>query len=310
MWFKNIKLFQLADIFKIDDAMLEANLTTLAFRPCTQAMPQSIGWVSVIDKDNAPLIHAAMGRKMICLRIDEKILPTTVVRDQANERIKEIEAQEDRQLSKREKASVKDQIYFTLLQQAFCRSTKIYAYFDLKKNWLIVNCTNAKKLEIFTAHLKKVLTNIELISPETKNIPKLLTGWLLSKHYPDSFTIEKNAVLEDFNDIKRVIRVKNQDLFNDSIQNLIKEGCVPKQITLTWFDRITFNLQHDLALTSLKYDDAVIAASDDDSVENEAEQFDADFLIMTETLQTLLSELLQYLQNEKEGTVHSAELTQ
>lgn len=298
MWFKNIKLFQLAEKLSLEDSVLEEKLQTFAFRPCTAAMPQSVGWVPVTDAENATLVYAAMGYKMICLKIEEKILPATVVREQAEERIKEVEALDSRKLSKREKASIKDQIFFTLIQQAFCRSTKIYAYFDTHKNWLIVNCTNAKKLELFTTHFKKALEGIELVTPETKNIPKLMTQWLLSNQYPDSFLIEKNAVLEDFNDTKRVIRVKNQDLFNDSIQNLIKDGCVPKQINLTWFDRVTFNLNHDMTLTALKYEDVVIESADDGMVETDAEKFDADFLIMTQVLQAMVQEILEQVSTE------------
>lgn len=292
MWFKNLKLFQLTEKLTIDDAAIEEKLQPFAFHPCTAAMPQSVGWVPVSNAENASLLYGAMGYKMLCMKIEEKVLPASVVQDQAQERIKELEGMEDRKLSKREKASIKDQIYFTLIQQAFCRSTKIYAYFDTHKNWLIVNCSNAKKLELFVTHFKKAFEGVEIVAPETKNIPKLMTQWLLTNQYPDSFLVEKNAVLEDFNDTKRVIRVKNQDLFNESIQDLIKDGCVPKQISLTWFDRVTFNLNHDMTLTALKYDDAVIESADDGMVETDAERFDADFLIMTQTLQALLQEVL------------------
>ena len=230
---------------------------------------------------------------MICMKIEEKVLPATVVREYTDDRVKEVEALDDRKLSKREKASIKDQMYFTLIQQAFCRSSKIYAYFDVTQNWLIVNCANSKKLELFVTHLKKALPAIELITPETCNIPKLMTRWLLTEEYPDSFMVEKNAVLEDFNDVKRVIRVKNQDLFNESIQDFLKDGCVPKQINLTWFDRITFNLNHDMTLTGLKYDDAVVEAGDDGETETAADRFDADFLIMTGALQQMLKEVLE-----------------
>jgi len=293
MWFKNIKLFQLPVEFKIDDADLEEKLNQFEFKPCGSATPQSIGWTPVIDQEGAPLVHGAMGFKMICMKIEEKVLPATVVREYTDDRVKEVEALDDRKLSKREKASIKDQMYFTLIQQAFCRSSKIYAYFDVTQNWLIVNCANSKKLELFVTHLKKALPAIELITPETCNIPKLMTRWLLTEEYPDSFMVEKNAVLEDFNDVKRVIRVKNQDLFNESIQDFLKDGCVPKQINLTWFDRITFNLNHDMTLTGLKYDDAVVEAGDDGETETAADRFDADFLIMTGALQQMLKEVLE-----------------
>ncbi len=301
MWFKNIKVFQLNQEFKLEeDTVLEEKLQQLQFKPCGSATPQSVGFAPVIDKDNAPLLHSAMGFKMICLKIEEKVLPAAVVKEHTDDRVKELEAMEDRNLSKREKASIKDQMYFTLIQQAFCRSVKIYAYFDTFKNQLIVNCTNEKKLEIFTTNLKKLLPNLEMYSPETRNIPKLMTKWLISQQYPDSFMVEKCAVLEDLNDVKRVIRVKNQDLFDDALQNLIKDGCLPKQIQLTWFDRITFNLNYDMTLTSLKYDDTVIEEGNDGGeIDSKEARFDADFLIMTQALQQLISEVLEQVKPDE-----------
>lgn len=299
MWFKNIKVFHLSEKFLLDDKTIEEKLQIFAFRSCTASMPQSIGWASASDSDDSHFVYSVMGYKMICLKIEEKILPASVVRDHAQTRIKELEAMDERKLSKREMASIKDQTYFSLIQQAFCRSTKIFAYFDVQQNWLVVNCTNAKKLELFTTHFKKAFEGLELITAEIKNIPKLMTQWLLTEKYPDSFFIECNAVLEDINNVKRVIRLKNQDLFNASIQNLIKDGCLPKQINLTWFDRITFNLNHDMTLTSLKYADIVIESADDGIVETDAERFDADFLIMTQVLQSLLQELLPQVLESK-----------
>jgi len=295
MWFKNLKLFQLLSEFKESPEELEEKLLESAFKPCSAGQPMSTGFISPINTDGAPLVHGAMGRLLICYNIEEKLLPATVVRQHTDERVKELESLEDRNLSKREKASIKDQIYFTLVQQAFTRSTKIYAYFDVKNKWLLVNTTNNTKLELFIASLKKALPNIELSVPETKNIPNLMSRWLLSGQYPDMFEVESTAKLEDFNDTKRVISCKNQDLFNDNITNLIKDGCMPKQISLTWQQRVTFNLNHDFTLSSLKYDDALITEAKDNAGESEAERFDADYFIMSETLEKLMLDLLEVI---------------
>lgn len=295
MWFKNIKVFNLPKDFNYTPENLAEQLQQFNFTPCTSAMPMSLGWVSPIELDEAPLVHAALGKSLICLQIEEKVLPASVIAQHAQDKIKEIQNLEDRKLSKREKASIKDQVYFSLIQQAFCRTSRIYAYFDLQKNWLIVNSTNAKKLELFVAHLKKTLDSIELKIPETKKIPRLMMHWLLSGGYPDIFTIEDNAVLEDYNNSSHVIRCRNQDLFAKEIQSIIKDGCVPIQISLNWQDRITFNLNQDFTLTSLKYADVVIETAKEGEAETEAERFDADYCIMTETLHHFITDLMDQI---------------
>lgn len=119
--------------------------------------------------------------------------------------------------------------------------------------------------------------------------------WLLSGQYPDIFTIEDNAVLEDYNNSSHVIRCRNQDLFAKEIISIIKDGCVPIQIALNWQERITFNLNQDFTLTSLKYADSVIETAKEGAAETEAERFDADFCIMTETLQHFITDLMEQI---------------
>lgn len=133
MWFKNIKVFNLPKKLDFTAESLAEQLEEFNFTPCTSAAPMSLGWVSPMELDEVSMVHAALGKLLICLQIEEKVLPATVVTQHAEKKIKELQNLEDRKISKREKASIKDQVYFSLVQQAFCRSSRIYAYFDLKK---------------------------------------------------------------------------------------------------------------------------------------------------------------------------------
>lgn len=45
-------------------------------------MPYGAGWISLVDEEDAPLIQSMNGYIMICLQIEEKILPPIVVRQE------------------------------------------------------------------------------------------------------------------------------------------------------------------------------------------------------------------------------------
>jgi recombination associated protein RdgC len=291
MWFKQIQLFQLTESIGNQPKELEKNLELLAFRPCLPSMSSSMGWVPPIDEENAPLVQAINGYMMICLQIEEKILPATVIRQELAEKIKKIEAHEDRKVRAKEKLSLKDEIILTLLPRAFSKLTRLYGYIDTKQHCLILGTANAKKAEQFISMFKKSVSE-HISSFEIKKLAPIITLWLKNQNYPNSFGIEKACVLQDPNQQNRVIRCQHQDLFANSIQSLIKDGCEVKQLGLSWQDHIHFVLSaDDFSLRSIKYQEEILSQSRDLEAETRQQEFNANFFIMTETLAKLLVEL-------------------
>jgi recombination associated protein RdgC len=117
MWFKQLQLFQLPEKkFSLDE--ITEKLEQLAFIPCLPSLPYSTGWVSPVDEENAPMIRNVNGYMMVCIQIEEKILPGVVVRQELKEKIKQMETSQDRKIRSKEKLSLKDEITYTLLPRA------------------------------------------------------------------------------------------------------------------------------------------------------------------------------------------------
>ena len=300
MWFKQAQLFQLTDAFRYTPITLVEKLDELAFEDCLPFMPYGAGWVSPVDEEGAPLVQAMNGYMMICLQIEEKILPPIVIRQELVKKIKHIEASENRKVSPKEKYTLKDEITATLLPRAFSKLTKVYAYIDTKNHWLILGTANAKKTEQFMSTFKKTFgDNID--SFQIKKLSAIMTSWLKHQNYSSSFSIEKSCVLQDANHESRVIRCKEQDLFASSIQSLIKDGCEIKQLALNWQDRIDFVLLDDLSMQSIRFQDEIIEQVKEMEAGTKQQQFNADFLIMTETLEGLFKDLMKILDNPSES---------
>lgn len=292
MWFKQIQLYALNDLSGITVETLTEKLNLLQFEPCTRSMASTMGWVPLLDEENAPLAEMVNGNLMVCLQIEEKILPGSVVRQELNEKIKQIQIAEHRKVSQKEKLTLKDEVTHTLLTRAFSKLTKIYAYIDTKNQWLVLGTTSPKKTEQFMSMFKKsVAENIYPIA--IKKLSPIMTNWLKDKDYPSSFSIEKSCVLQDQSQQKRIIRCQQQDLFAASIQELIKDGCEVKQFALIWQDRLNFTLTNDFLLQSIKFHDEITAQAREMGAETEQHKFHVDFLIMGETLSGFLKDLLQ-----------------
>lgn len=296
MWFKQAQIFQLTDSLRssIDDIILK--LKPLVFKPCFPSMPSSIGWVSPIDEDDAPLARMINGCIMLCLQIEEKILPASVIRQELYEKIKAIEAIEGRKIGQKEKMAMKDEIVLTLLPRAFSKLTRVFAYIDTRNQWLVLGTTNKSKTDQFLTLFKKSITD-KIYLFKFKKLSSTFTHWLKHHSYPTSFSIDQSCTFQDPNQQNRVIRCQNQDLFANSIQAIIKEGCEVKQLALTWNDQIDFILIDNLSLQRIRYQDDVLTEANSMESETKQQQFDADFLIMSGVLSNLLKELLSLFIN-------------
>ncbi len=291
MWFKQLQLLQLTDALKTPLPTLLEKLELLAFKPCFPSMPVSIGWVAPVDEIDSPLARSLNGCIMLCLQIEEKILPASVVRYELHEKIKAIELMEGRKVYHKEKLSMKDEITLTLLPRAFSRYTKLYGYIDTRHQWLVIDTNNEKKAEQFISLFKKSVT--EKVHPfDLKKLAPIITLWLKDQNYSSDFSIEKSCVLQDPHQQSRIIRCQHQDLFAASIQGLIKEGCEAKKLALSWQDRVNFVLTDTFALSSIKYLEEITSQAGEMEAETKQQQFDVDFLIMMETLALLLKDLL------------------
>jgi recombination associated protein RdgC len=299
MWFKQIQLFQLTHAINSSPAALAEKLEPLAFNPCLPSMPSSMGWVSPIDEEGAPLARGMNGCIMICLQIEDKILPASVVNQTLKEKIKQIELAEARKVRQKEKLSFKDDVIHTLLPRAFSKFTRINAYIDTRNNWLILNSTSPAKTELFISMFKKSLgdgvDSYDIVKPSS-----IMTQWLKIKDYPQAFSIEKSCVLQDPDQQNRMIRCQQQDLFAASIQSLVKDGCEAIQMALCWHDKINFVLAEDFSLRSIRLSDDDIAEIQDE-METRQQKFDADFIMMTEMFAGLLNDLLSVFAKRKDA---------
>lgn len=291
MWFKQIQLLQLNNSINYSTENLINQLKPFEFRPCLPSMHSSIGWAPPIDDEESPLVLAMNGYIMLCLQIEEKILPAIVIRQALEEKIKKIEVMEDRKVRQKEKMTLKDEIMLTLLPRAFTKINRIYGYIDSKNHRLILNTTNAKTAEQFINLFKKSVSE-EVHSFELKKLSPIITHWLKHNEYPSSFGIEKKCLLQDPDQQNRIIRCQEQDLFANSIQSLLKEGCEVKQLALSWHDRVNFVFSaDDFTLRSIQYQEEITAQASEMEAETKKQQFIANFFIMTETITQLLDEL-------------------
>ncbi len=305
MWFKQLQILQFSSTIAYKPEIVTEQLAEFAFSPCLPSLPISHGFISPLGDNHEALIHALNGYMMICLRVEEKILPATVIKQELIERIAKIETDQDRKVRQKEKLRLKDDVTAMLLPKAFSKYTDIHAYIDTKNNCLLINSTNAGKLELFVSLIKRAL-QVDLKKLAIKKPGAVLTDWLKNGTCPKMFSIEKNCVMKDPNQQQRVIRCQQQNLFADSIQGLLHDGCAVQQLALAWHDHLDFVLTEEFTFRNIRYQDELLSEAKDNYGETKEQQFDADFAIMSETITQLLNDLLPHFEKQAEKNTEVA----
>lgn len=292
MWFKQARIFELSDKTEYKPDQFEEKLSPLAFRPCLPSFYASHGWAPPIGDEEAPLVHAANGFILLCLQIEEKVLPAAVIQKEMQDKIKKIRDEQDRKVSRKEKQSMKEDITIALLPRAFSKLSRIHILIDTQNNWLIIDSVSAARVEKCLDLLKKSFSKDFLHAIETKKPVPILTSWLLNGNYPAQFSIEDACVLKDETDQRSIIRCQKQDLNAAAIHSLIKSGCNVHQLLINWQDKINFTLADDFSLKSIRYHGNLLDLAKDQYTETPEQRFDTDFFIMSESLSELISSLL------------------
>ena len=302
MWFKNLVLYRFSQDLDIKAEDLEKKLAEQAFRPCGKTEVSTYGWVSPVPSGET-LVHASGPFLCFCAKKEEKILPASVIRDAVNDKVQQIEADQRRQVFKKEKDQIKDEATLDLLPRAFTKSSTTQAYIDTRNSWLIVDASSFRKAEELTSTLRSTLGSLPVVPPALKHSPAaIMTQWLEThaSAMPGSMVMGDECELKDMGEDGGVIRCKHQDLLADEITGHLATGMQASKLSLHWNESISCVLGEDFLIRRVKFTDELQEQSEALNAEDDASRFDADFTLMAGTLSTFLKELIEGLGGEEE----------
>ncbi len=293
MWFKNLQLYRLTETPELTAGELNEKLLEKSTRPCQGLDTHTLGWDKPLGRDGELLLHEGNGCTMICMRKEERVLPSSVVREVLDEKVAEIEAGEARTVGRKEKMKIRDEIMVDLLPRAFTRSTRLYAYLDTAKNWFIVDTTSAKKAEELMTLLRDTLGSLKVKPFEVKDSPAMiLTSWLTGQA-PADFELQDECELRDTTDDGGIVRLRRHELDGNEISVHLDAGKQAVKLAVAWNERLSCVLSDDVSVKRLRFLDVVQDEAADANAESYAEMFDVDFALMTLELRQFIERLLE-----------------
>ncbi len=291
--FKNATIYNLRYPMAYDAEALEKLLSQEAFRACPRHQPSTCGFIAPIGEDeNAPLVYASAGFMLFCVQWEERLLPPTVLQQQLQEKIQEAEIKTGSKMARHEKLRLKDDLYATLLAQAFTKKSQVFVWVDVKHQRVIVDTSSAKKLQQIFTLLDSAIGDFGLTMPDFESCPSVITSWLREGILPEGFSLADHCVLQDSLDEKALVRYSQKDLSGQSIQQLMDEGCGVMQLRVDWCDQLLCQIKSDGMITGIKLTDEAKDVASSDQDESPAQRFASDFVVAAGTLSGMLSDLL------------------
>ena len=307
MWFKNLHLFRLTSPFSRDAEELHGRLAEHAFRPCASLELVSHGWVCPLGRHSEQLAHGANGCLLVCARREEKILPAAAVRELVDEQIVAIEEQEARQVRRKERERIRDEVLHDLLPKALTRSRRTFGYVSVADGLLVVDASSAKAAEEFVSLLRQSLGSLPAQPCVTRNAPSaVLTGWLADQP-PADITLGDEYELREAGEDGAILRCRRQDPEAEEIQTHLRSGKHAVKLAIAWNDRLSCLVDSALGIRRLRFSGLVEEERAGVAADDEASRLDADFSLMTMELSQFVPRLLELFGGEDQQAYGSVE---
>ncbi len=304
MWFKNLRIYRFTQELNLDAEALDQALSSAVFTPCNSQDIARVGWVSPLhskrninasDKSES-LVHASQGYLMVCAKKQEKVLPAAVINEALEEKVAAITEAEGRPVGRKERQSLKDDVMMELLPKAFTRSSLQFAYIAPEQGYIVINSASANKAEELLTALRESIGSFPVVPLVSKQLPhQVMTRWMMDGTVPEKFALGGECELTDPKESGSVIRCKHQDLSSAEINSHLQTGMIVTKLGITWQQGIEFILDDQLAVKRLKFEDNIQEKADSHEAQNNVEQFDIEFSVMTLELSALIKDLVAAL---------------
>ena len=300
MWFRNLVLYRLPPRWSLSAAQLEEKLATRPLQACGALEMLSRGWVAAAPSGR--LVHAQGQHYLIALGVEQKLLPASIVRQEALRRAKIKEDSQGFPVGRRQMRELKQQVTEQLRARALSRQRSTRAWIDPQGGWCVVDAASAGKAEELIETLRDTLGSFAVQFVQTqRSAHASMAAWLTHGGAPGRLALDQDLTLVTADATKSTVRYTRHALELREVRAHLDAGKYPSQLGLCWNDRVAFMLTEKLAIKRVQFLDLEPAAPAQDAAAaatDPQEKFEADFVLMTGELTLLLAEVLQSLGGE------------
>jgi recombination associated protein RdgC len=214
---------------------------------------------------------------------EDKILPAQVINQEATEYIEEL--QKTRSVGKKEKTEIKEDVEQRLLPQAFSRYKKVFGYFDLSNNYLVIDSVADKQITEIIELIQRCEVKVE---PIVKEETSILNTWFTDNANPIDVEIgDKCKLTSDIGDGVANISCQGSSMLNDNIKSFVDSGGYITEMGIIWGEQLAMTVNTTLQFKGIKFLDGIVDLNKDE------QSHEADLLLMSD----IFAELIKSMQS-------------
>jgi recombination associated protein RdgC len=297
MYFKNLHPYRLSPEWPITLDALREQLATKPFKPCGSQDHESRGWVPPFE--GGELTHAVGADLLVCMQVEQRILPAAVVQREADKRAKRLEDEQGFKLGRKAMKELREQVARDLLPHAFTRIRKTFAWINVGAGWLVVDAASERKAEDVLELLRHSLNTFPVSLLRTERSPtSAMADWLAAGEAPGLLTLDQDFALQSISEDKARATFTGHDLEAAHVAEHLEAGRLPIKLAMTFDDRISFVLTDRGALKRIDFLDVIrdqVKAGENDDAEA---IFNAELALMAGEFDRLLSSVTEALGGE------------
>lgn len=294
---KNALVYTLAEPVDITADALEEKLQEHEAQDIRRDQGRALGWTAPAGRGMNQLLHELEGQRLMALMNQERVLPADVVNEEVEERAQALAERQGHPLTKKEKAAIKEEVTLELLKVSHVRKKVTLIWWDVRRSRIVIGATNRKKAEEALDFLRETLGSLKVLPLATKTPPvQAMTNWLNDPgSRPAWLELGEEAILKDSSD-DSTYTAKKADLDSDEAARLLSSGRTVTRLGIKAEGYLNAVLMDDLAIKSIRYDDAVREQADQENDDdNPVTRLETDFIILVNALAAVISDLIDAL---------------
>lgn len=251
MLFRNITFFQFP--VTVNWSHLDEQLAECSLKPVSGLELISRGFVSPYGEDSESMMMVQDKVFGIDSAQQEKLLPSAVVNEALQKRLREIEKNDGRRPGSKKRAQIKSDLLLEMLPKAFVKSAQTHAMIDSANGWIAIDTASRNKAENVVSEVRRALSSFPALPLSAEVAPRqILTAWLMDGELPDGLALGYEAQMQDPAEDGATIKVSRMDLGNDELRKHVENGFQVTQLALIYNDRVSFTFGDDLVVRKFK----------------------------------------------------------
>lgn len=296
MLFRNLCLYRLPSDWDLPAAELEAALEARPLPACGHFDMSVRGWVPV--GPTARMLHTLGRHQLIALGVEQKLLPASVIRQEAGDRAVDLAAAQGYPVGRRQMRELKREVTEELLARALVKRRVTMAWIDREHGWFIVDTPGLARAEEVVEMLRETLGSFAVTPLDAAQAPKaMMARWAGTAHVGHGFQVDQDIELQALDLSRATIRHSHHAMDVEQVRRHLAEGFGITRMGLTWNGRIGLLLTDRLQAKRIQFLDLEEDAGDGGDMDPQV-RFDADFALASGELGAMLADLMLALGEE------------